>query len=64
MFLIPDLTKMEVEVSVHESMGPRVRVGMKAKVRLASQPDQIHCGPGRRHQHVADFQLERVGRNA
>jgi HlyD family secretion protein len=45
MFLIPDLTRMEVNVSVHESMGPRVRVGMKAKVRIASRPD--HVIPGR-----------------
>jgi HlyD family secretion protein len=45
MFLIPDLTQMEVDVSVHESMGPRVRVGMKAKVRIASRAE--HVIPGR-----------------
>jgi HlyD family secretion protein len=44
MFLIPDLTQMEVDVSVHESMGPRVRVGMKAKVRVASRADHVISG--------------------
>jgi HlyD family secretion protein len=45
MFLIPDLKQMEVDVSVHESMGPRVRVGMKAKVKIASRAE--HVVPGR-----------------
>jgi HlyD family secretion protein len=37
MFMIPDLTRIEVEVSVHETMGPLVHVGTKADVRIASQ---------------------------
>jgi HlyD family secretion protein len=45
LFLIPDLSQMEVDVSVHESMGPRVRAGMKAKVKIASRADQ--AVPGR-----------------
>jgi HlyD family secretion protein len=44
MFLIPDLSDMEVDVSVHESMGPRVQVGMKATVRIASQANRIIPG--------------------
>ncbi len=44
MFLIPDLTKLEVNVSVHESMGPRVRVGMKTGVRIASMPGEVIPG--------------------
>jgi HlyD family secretion protein len=44
MFLIPDLTQMEVDVSVHESMGPRVRAGMKVKVRIASRVDNVIPG--------------------
>lgn len=40
LFMLPDLTNMEVELSIHETMGPRVRVGMPAKVRIASIPDQ------------------------
>jgi HlyD family secretion protein len=44
MFLIPDLTQLEVSVSVHESMGPRVRVGMKSEVRIASMPGLIIPG--------------------
>jgi HlyD family secretion protein len=44
MFLIPDLTKLEVHISVHESMGPRVKVGMKARVCLASRPGEVIPG--------------------
>jgi len=40
LFMLPDLTNMEVELSIHETMGPRVRVGMPVKVRIASIPDQ------------------------
>jgi HlyD family secretion protein len=36
LFKLPDLTQMEVEVSIHETMGPRVRPGMKAQVHIAS----------------------------
>jgi HlyD family secretion protein len=35
---------MEVEVSVHETMGPRVRVGMRAHVRIASIADRVFSG--------------------
>jgi HlyD family secretion protein len=44
LFLIPDLSRMEVSVSLHESMGPRVRAGMKAQVRIASRPDRVIGG--------------------
>jgi len=44
LFLIPDLSQMEVQVSVHESMGPRVRVGMKANVRIASLAGRVFSG--------------------
>jgi HlyD family secretion protein len=44
LFKIPDLTRMEVEVSVHETMGPRVRVGMRARVRIASMSDREFPG--------------------
>jgi HlyD family secretion protein len=44
MFVLPDLSQMEVEVSVHESVGPRVRVGMKAHVRIASLGNQVLTG--------------------
>jgi HlyD family secretion protein len=44
MFMLPDLTQMEVQVSVHESMGPRVQVGMKADVRIASMADRVFPG--------------------
>jgi multidrug efflux pump subunit AcrA (membrane-fusion protein) len=35
---------MEAQVSVHESMGPRVRVGMKADVRIAAMPGRVFAG--------------------
>ena len=44
MFMLPDLTQIEVEVSVHESMGPQVRVGMKADVRIASMGRRVVPG--------------------
>ena len=36
LFKLPDLSQMEVEVSVNESMGPRVEVGMRAEIQVAS----------------------------
>jgi multidrug efflux pump subunit AcrA (membrane-fusion protein) len=44
LFKIPDLSRMEVQVSVHETMGPRVLVGMKAHVRIASIADRAFSG--------------------
>ncbi len=44
MFLLPELGKMEVDVSVHETMGARIRVGMKADVHVASQGDRVIPG--------------------
>jgi HlyD family secretion protein len=44
LFVIPDLRQMEVEVSVHESMAPRVQVGMTASVNIASMGDRIIPG--------------------
>jgi HlyD family secretion protein len=44
MFMLPDLTRAEVEVSVHESVGPQIRVGMKAEVRIASQGTRMFPG--------------------
>ncbi len=44
MFMLPDLTKMEIAVSVHETVGPQVRVGMKADVRIASLSDRVLPG--------------------
>ena len=44
MFMLPDLTQVEVEVSVHETMGPQVRVGMKADVRMASMGRRVFPG--------------------
>jgi HlyD family secretion protein len=44
LFVLPDPSRMEVEVSVHESVGPRVRLGMRANVRLASVADRVIPG--------------------
>jgi HlyD family secretion protein len=44
MFALPDLSQMDVEVSVHESVGPRVRVGMKANVELTLLGNQVIPG--------------------
>ena len=44
LFILPELGRMEVDVSVHETMGARVRVGMKADVHVASQGDRVIPG--------------------
>jgi HlyD family secretion protein len=44
MFRISDLTQTEVMVSVAESMGPKVKLGMKAKVHLASMAGRVLTG--------------------
>jgi HlyD family secretion protein len=44
LFMLPDLTEMEVHVSVHESMGARVRAGMKADVRIAALSGRTFSG--------------------
>jgi HlyD family secretion protein len=41
---LPDLSRMEVEVSIHESKGARVRVGMPAEVRIIARPGQVFSG--------------------
>jgi HlyD family secretion protein len=44
LFFLPDLSRMEVEVAVHESMGARVRVGMTAEVRIIALPGRRFSG--------------------
>jgi len=44
MFRLSDLTQMEVVVSVAESMGPRIGVGMRAGVRLAAMAGRVFPG--------------------
>src|SRR5262249_17254599 len=44
LFYRPDLSQMEVEVAIHESMGGRVRVGTTAEVRIISRPGERFSG--------------------
>jgi HlyD family secretion protein len=44
MFRLPDLSQMDVEVSVHEYVGPRIRLGMKANVELTLLGNQVIPG--------------------
>ena len=41
---LPDLSQMEVEVAINETMGPRVRVGTIAEVRILSLPGRRFSG--------------------
>jgi HlyD family secretion protein len=41
LFYLPDLTKMEVQALVHESVASRVRQGMLARVHVEGVPDDI-----------------------
>jgi HlyD family secretion protein len=51
MFVLPDLNQMDVEVPVHEYLGPRVRVGMKANVELTLLGNQVIPG------HVVSIEM-------
>jgi HlyD family secretion protein len=44
LFKLPDLSSMDVVVSVNESMGPQVKVGMRADVRIASLRERVFPG--------------------
>lgn len=44
LFTIPDLSRMDVEVSVHETMGHRVRIGQAASVTIAPWRDKVFAG--------------------
>ncbi len=44
LFYLPDLSRMEVEVAIHETMGARVRAGMPAEVRIAALPGRRFSG--------------------
>jgi HlyD family secretion protein len=44
MFRISDLSQAEVVVSVNETMGPKVKLGMKARVHLASMAGRVLPG--------------------
>ena len=44
LFFLPDLSRMEVEVAIHESVGARVRVGMKAELRILALPERKFSG--------------------
>ena len=40
-FRLPDISKMRVNTKVHESMVDKVKVGMKARIRVEAFPDQL-----------------------
>ena len=44
LFHLPDLSRIEVEASIHKSEGAVVRVGMPAEVRIIAQPGRVSPG--------------------
>lgn len=40
LFYLPDMSQMEVNISIHESVAPRVKVGMKATIFFPAFPDR------------------------
>jgi HlyD family secretion protein len=44
LFMLPDLSRAEVEVAIHESVGARVRAGMTADVRIIALPGRRFSG--------------------
>jgi RND family efflux transporter MFP subunit len=44
LFSLPDLTKMQVKVKIHEAMVKKISKGMKAEIRIEAYPDAVLHG--------------------
>ncbi len=50
-FSLPDMSKMQVKVNIHESLIKKIKVGQKAEIRIESFPEyRVH---GHRHEGLA-----------
>ena len=43
-FTLPDMTKMQVKVNIHESLIKKIKVGQKAEIRIESFPSIVFVG--------------------
>ncbi len=53
-FSLPDMTRMQVKVSVHESLVKKVRVGQKAEIRIDAFPGIVLRGTVKTVAQIAD----------
>jgi len=43
-FTLPDMTKMQVKVNIHESLIKKIKMGQKAEIRIESFPSVVFVG--------------------
>jgi RND family efflux transporter MFP subunit len=53
-FSLPDMTKMQVKVNIHESLIKKIRVGQKAEIRIEAFPDIVFMGTVTKVSQLAD----------
>jgi RND family efflux transporter MFP subunit len=53
-FSLPDLSKMQVKVNVHESLIKKIKVGQKAEIRIESFPTVVFYGTVKSVSQLAD----------
>ena len=53
-FSLPDMTKMQVKVNIHESLIKKIKVGQKAEIRIESFPNIVFEGTVKSVSQLAD----------
>jgi HlyD family secretion protein len=53
-FSLPDMTKMQVKVNIHESLIKKIKVGQKAEIRIDAFPNIIFVGTVQKVSQLAD----------
>jgi HlyD family secretion protein len=53
-FSLPDMSKMQVKVNIHESLIKKIKVGQKAEIRIESFPSVVFVGTVKSVSQLAD----------
>jgi HlyD family secretion protein len=53
-FSLPDMSKMQVKVNIHESLIKKIKVGQKAEIRIESFPSIVFAGSVTKVSQLAD----------
>jgi RND family efflux transporter MFP subunit len=53
-FSLPDMSKMQVKVNIHESLIKKIKVGQKAEIRIESFPNVVFAGTVKSVSQLAD----------
>ena len=56
-FTLPDMTKMQVKVNIHESLVKKVKVGQRAEIRVDAFPNQVLTGIVKTVSQLADSNM-------